>query len=494
MKQILFYLGALAIGLSFWMLPANDPDLGWHLTGGGWIVQSGALAQDDIVNTFSAFWHDYHWLGQIALYKLYSVGGYETLRIALGLTMAALFLVVVNIILRSSRGRIDLVTILFFLATFVLIRHVTSVRLQALSLLAFALTLQRLIQAPRKWELPYLFVLTVITVNIHVYWVLIPFLWLLYRALPRLYRKRTSSSSYAWSGFLLLCLAGFVSPYGLIPAGIELPSPLLNYAVLWDYLTMPLKLKETIGEFRGSLASEQFTPWVVLLVLVYMVRSFSLKHAKVRLPQFLTALVFGFLAIRGLKFVSLFAVGMLPWCISLRRDLFGANLTTSARLSSPLLSALLAIGVTSSYIHYPGRFDNDDQIYDYCPIDACRAISDLNFDSKRGHVRVLTHFNYGGWCRWAAFEKDSTLDLRVTTDGRTQGIPPEHFLRSYDVFNLKGDWFRILRTWNPDVVLAHKSSALANFMIFATSHWHLAYQDRNFAVFTPVKKLRLAVS
>ncbi|RMG40689.1 MAG: hypothetical protein D6719_10240, partial [Candidatus Dadabacteria bacterium] len=225
------YFIAIIIGLGFWHYPANDPDLGWHLFGGAWIFNHGRLPTEDVVNTFNKFWHDYHWLGQIVLYKIFTLAGYDGLRIALALVMAALSKVLLDIIYISmERQQSVLLAMVFYLASITLINAVTSIRIQMLAVLIIALTLRRLIQKPTASELPWLFFLSALLVNIHVYWVLIPMLWFFYRCVPRLAGERNLSPAYVWGGALLLGLAGLISPYGIVNIGYHPPFIFMNYA------------------------------------------------------------------------------------------------------------------------------------------------------------------------------------------------------------------------------------------------------------------------
>ena len=227
------YCTAVLYGLTLWYHPAHDPDLGWHLAGGAWITDHHAIPLHDFINSFNQLWHDYHWLAQILIYKIYQVGGLEALRLALGVLMAYLCTLLLDIIWLSSPRRQPTTVILAgFFGAITLITHVTSVRPQMLSLCLVALAVRRLIQPATRWELPYLFALTVLLVNIHVYWAFIPFLWLLYRCVPRFTGGETFSAAYAWGGVALLALCGLVSPYGAIPYSFTPPFVCMNYALL----------------------------------------------------------------------------------------------------------------------------------------------------------------------------------------------------------------------------------------------------------------------
>ncbi|MBI4515592.1 MAG: hypothetical protein HY699_07230 [Deltaproteobacteria bacterium] len=494
-RRVWLYLTAAIYGLTFWYHPAHDPDLGWHLAGGAWIADHRALPSYDFVNSFNPFWHDYHWLGQLALYGIYCLGHYQGLRLALGLLLAYLATVVLDIVLLESPRRQPMaVTLAAFFGAMALIGHVVSVRPQMLSLCLVALAVRRLIQRAAAWELPYLLGLTVVLVNVHVYWALIPALWFFYRCAPRFTGSDRFGAAYAWGGAVLLSGAGLISPYGLLPFGFMPPSLFMNYALLWDYFTMPAELKTTIGEFRGALATEGFTPWLILLYVIVVARTFSWRRLVARIGAGLSAVVFVLLAIGSLKFVAVFAVAGLPYFVRQLQLLAHVPLGRVRRWERPVASAIVALVLLGAAVHaarhFPWLHDNDEYITAMLPVAACRHITTLDLSPRppREHLRVLTHFNHGGWCRWILYQQRPDLDFRVTTDGRTQWVPAEHFLRAYDVMNVKNDWLNTLKRWGPDVLVIPATHALGNVLALDPKSYQLVFRDESFLVFVPLRQ------
>jgi hypothetical protein len=490
----MLYLVAAVYGLTFWYHPAHDPDLGWHLVGGAWISRAHQVPAADFVNSFNPYWHDYHWLAQVALYQLYRLGGYEMLRFGLGVLMALVATLTMSIILRRSPRRPSVVvTLAIFLGAMELIGAVTAVRPQMISLCLVALALQRLLRPPSVWELPYLFILAVLAANIHVYWIFLPVLWWLYRCLPRFNRRRTPSAGQAWGGLALLSCAGLVSPYGLIPIGHPVPFVFMNYALLWEYLTMPSALKETIHEFKSALAADAPIPLLMVAYVAIMARSWRWRRVCADLPSACAAIGGAVLAISSLKFVSVFGVVSLPYLVRhagvpWQRRL-PAPLRSGARLEPLLLAVLLLGSLAHAAWYFPWTAPNNQYLYSMQPIAACRRIAHLELPPPtHGHYRVLTHFNHGGWCRWVLYQENPDADFRVTTDGRTQGVPAQHFLDAFDVYNVKNQGLRTLQAWSPDVLVVSKSAALASFLIRAPQDYRLVFQDDEFGVFVPIRE------
>ena len=191
--NFIVYLTVIALGLSRWALPINDPDLGWQLLGGQWILEHHSLPSYDFINALNSNWHDYHWLAQIVLYKLYSIGGFELLKFAYGLFMAAFFCLVTNVFHKALGLKPSLIVwaLCSILACF-LLAYISSIRPQMLALFGVALSLRILQNRASISQLLALFLITALLANLHVYWLLIPALWLALRIIPGLLRPKNS--------------------------------------------------------------------------------------------------------------------------------------------------------------------------------------------------------------------------------------------------------------------------------------------------------------
>ena len=476
---ILLYLFAIIQGLHLWTSSVLDPDLGWQLFGGAWLLDHGAVPDHDPINSLSPFWHNYHWLAQLLLIFAYESGGYLYLKVLLGLVAAYLFKIILDIcVIKIGRKKPILLLLVFFLGATLLVSFVTSIRPQIFSLLIIALVLRRLIQPITNWEIPYIFLLTVIGANIHVYWCFIPILWVLYRLVPQLIRRKVPSSS-ALLTTILLSLCGFLTPYGW-----------RSYELLWEYLNIDPFLRSTIHEFRPSLGLGGYTPALILLCIAVAVRTFRTRYALARASDF-GAILLGFaLALKSIKFISLFSIFSIPFLIrpagvALRKyapSLFREELA----LTKILLIGLFGVSLYSTIVPIPTAQEIEKPLRWRYPVDACEKLAELKLTKQpeRDHVRILTHFDHGGWCRWAIFQKDPTLDYRVTTDGRTQYVPIEYYRWSFSLFELEKGWQRTLKSWAPDAIVVGLNSALAQGLELYPE-WDKVYSDKNFAIFLP---------
>lgn len=494
--RTLLYLGACLWGLSFWGAATYDPDLGWHLLGGAFTVEHGEVPRLDIINSFNAEWHDYHWLAQAGMYLLFEQWSYLGLSIGLGILVASYALLLVDICLALDRKLhhpwvIAATTVL----SLALLLPVTSVRPQMLALFFVALALRRLIEKPLRGEAGYLFLLTVLAVNVHVYWVFIPILWCLYRIVPLLFRPKRHGLTRAFLSAVFLSLAGLVSPYGFFqPAG---PDRWIwkNYALLLDYTLMPAELRSRISELVGSLAHEGTVPYLLLAVIVVGVRCFNFRRFRAR-PEFFLCSLFGLLlALRATKFLAIFSLLCVPYLVlqlsAVTREKQHLLCPDFRKYcSAAAVTLFLLVGAIRAIAVFPTAQHVMAQIEENLPVHACTHIASLPAVARndREEMRVLTHFNYGGWCRWVTYQQAPERDIRVTTDGRTQWVPPDHYRLSFDLFNVKGQWLETLTLWNPDVILVPKDRPLAQVLFRLRDQWRLVFEDASFAVYVPAQQ------
>ncbi len=475
------YLIAVIFGLIYWGQTVTDPDLGWHLLGGEWIVSNRSLPTYDFINSFNTSWHDYHWLAQILIFKIYSYGGFPLLKLSFGLLMAYFAKVVVDIIYLSSGRKPS--SLLILLSLFVIlssVAYVASVRPQTIGITLIAVIIRRLLQRPTKYEIPLLLLLTVMIANMHVYWVFGPLLWGAYRVLPWLLKHARHSGSYSLGGLALLSLAGLLTPYGTD-----------TYILLLDYIKMPAILKDSIIEFQSGLKMGVEAPIFILAYLMILSRIFTLKRSLVTVGATCTALVAPLLAVQSAKFFPLFALLGGPYMIrhgSLSmRKLIPNAIQNEARYVKTVLGALtiLACIAAASRFPYLESQSTAKALNQGYPMQACQKLAELAADrvSLHGHIRVLSHFNYGGWCRWAAYQRSSKTDLRVTMDGRTQYVPEIRYKEDDKIWKLKDGWKEVLDAWAPDYAIVGIDQPFRQ-ILKTLPEWESVHKDKYFELFS----------
>ncbi|MCB0310437.1 MAG: hypothetical protein KDD42_04335 [Bdellovibrionales bacterium] len=486
--KILLYLTAIAIGFTFVQEPINDPDLGWHLFGGAWISNFGYLPRSDVVNSFNSVWRDYHWLAQIVIYQLYDLGWYPLLKIAYAALVAYLFKVVLDIILTLGGRNISFtISLVVFLLCVALIAPHLAIRPQVMALFLIALALRAFLHGKREHE-PLLIVglalLTAVTANIHVYWVIFPFIWGALRVIPALLRQRYSRK-YSLLVLAVLFCCGALSPYGLN-----------NYLIVWDYLQTDPYLSANIDELRGGFRQGGSLPYLLAVYLLILLPFLPSKRARADCGRAFLALSGVVLTIYSAKFAPLLALFSLPFLIRhiLRplRKVVPRLVHEEQTLFGILAGTVLLASILVSAWNWPSMAPQSDpdltrraSFTADLPVQACGAASQT-FSSlrskQRTHWRILTHFNDGGWCRWGAYLANPLLDMRVTTDGRTQDADPRNIERSSAIYNLEGDWQKTLADWAPEFILARNASPFQT-LLAKDPAWREIYSDRIYKVF-----------
>ena len=488
---LLLTLSLFLYGVSFWSFSPVDPDLGWHLLGGEWTSNTGTPPYTDFINVFGTFWHDYHWLAQTAMFKVYSWFGFPGEMVGLGLVMGTLAVLLGAVgKLSAPRGLTFIPPITPLIFSLLVIGSITSHRPQLFALiLLVAGQLILLSRINRTAEVALFLLLTGVCANVHVYWVFLPLLWCLYRV-EKTYHQQGLALVLANVG--IISAGGLLSPYGLFAPlfGWEftLSTVLSNYAVLLDYAFLPPSLAAQISEFRSSLVDPGVPRWALLVSIVIFARWGGRWLRNGRKGDLWAYMVGLLLAMSKVKFIALFGVLALPLHIRvvlhIAREYPGIR-EKFLRYLKPSLLVCIAGLLLHAVQTFPTFTYQAEDLSTMYPLRGCREIASLSRETSS--VTVLTSFDHGGWCRWAMAQHAPLLNSRVFIDGRTQGRDEPYFKAAFNLFAMKGEWLKTLQLWNPDYAVLAKDTPLAQFMALAPNQWHMLSQDDNFALFQAVK-------
>ena len=467
-----FILLGIFTGLAFWRFPPIDIDMGWHLAGGAWTAINGAAPTLDPIGTFGDTWIDYHWLGQRILYGLYEWGGYRAIAIFFGCIMALLLsataLIATHAAGKNSHPLVPLAT--FFIST-TIATTVFSSRPQMIALALVALALTLLMQKKGRLELAALTALTVISANIHVYWVIIPILFFMYRVIPRSY---TLSRKRNVAGVILLAGAGAVSPYGWS-----------NLWLLGEYASMDPRWKTSIVEFHSALSlNYQILALLgfLALLLLYKIKLRILPHFLLAVSSFAAALVAKkFLPLLGILGIPFFARRL---AVLLRAHGIVDRSGGARRMADILTTAFIVIVMLTGILGFPRNEEAlTRELTTRYPIEPCRLVmkNPPPYSEGRDHLRILTHFNAGGWCAWGGYLGSGTFNLKVTSDGRTQYVPFSRYQAARDALKALPGWEKTLEDWKPDLVLAQADAPLIEELL-SKGAWRKRYSDGSWVV------------
>ncbi|MBL7661955.1 hypothetical protein JNK13_04290 [bacterium] len=495
-KITLLVLG-LSLGISGWQPTIDDPDLGWHLLGGQITVEQGFPPSTDNINSFASFWHDYHWFGQILIYSIFASFGYTGVKLFFAFVYGGIFLLLILITERILRQRLKLFfvpTVISILWSAAILQAFVNYRPQIIAALLLAGTLQVLLCKRFSSVIEFLivFVMAVLAVNIHVTWVFVPMLWFCLRVLPEFLDRDFLTCKQNLCGLILLLLTGFVSPYGTLIRPTGESAWLINYTLLLEYARTPNILKEQISEFASAFNSSTYYGGILFISLAIFAACERIYQWKRDAGLKLLFLITAILSTYSLKFLLVFSVLGFPTIFkaSLRIYCQCLRLFPKLRFSSVIPLGFLWCGILylliMSYQRYPDSQKIKTELAD-TPLAACEFLTmHAAADAKLVHareIRVLTDFNWGGWCRWVSYQTNPSLALRVTSDGRTQWRAISELENSFNLTWMRRDWYRILLKLSPVYLLVDRQTPLASALKYLPVRYNLLYEDSRFLVY-----------
>lgn len=434
----------------------QDYDLWWHLAGGRWIVEHGAVPWTDPFSYTAADrpWIAYSWLAEVLYYGLVRAFGLASL-----LWLQALVAVgVVGFVYLACRGAgaRRIVAVATSAAAALGTSFAWGIRPVLFTLLFLAVLVWALQREANDRRLPWLAPLVVaLWANLHVLFVggvlLVGF-----AALCRTIEGRPSRR--LWCAAAFSALAALATPYGL-----HLPGE------VWTMARQPAIAPE-VGEFQSPDFRGEFAlPFSAFLLPSLVVLSLSRERlTPFELGTYLGTLALGLFAQRNM---ALFAVAGAPVVARRLEALWPAGERRAApRRRLPLLllnGALLVWGLAYlalqaprssrwSEVIEPGRF----------PVAAADFLA-----ARYPGARLFNDFNWGGYL----IHRLHPAGARVSIDGRTQVY--EHVLRPYmRTWFLEPGWERWLADCDPDVVVWPVEAPLSG-LLRASPRWRVVFED-----------------
>lgn len=459
-----FTASAVALGLR--ALPRYD--LGWHVAGGLWMLQSGQLPERDPFGAAGSFWLCYSWLFEFGAALLYRAAGF----VGLQLLQMCLILLTVWAVLsavgikvlgnpavyrrRSSTLRLlaALAAALFFCSPGLYLRP------QLVSLLFFAIMLRKAEQRRLHpaWGVP----LICLWANLHILWILAPVVVVLYRRTP---------AALLWS-----LLPGFCTPYGW-----------RLFEGMYQYAFSHRIAYSLITEF------ERLTPEFGLLFWLYALLSGLLLLSAPRavqsghIPLLLLALGCAAAAFLRIKYLPFFGVAAPALLARLAlSSAAGANAAlepavedstahrseTNSRTAGSggwqaailYLSAALLLAVllsTAVLPFYPPPLSARDA-------ELLRLSRRAAAEYCTGDTRVFAHFDDGGWLALgfmlAAERSRTPLRCRSLIDGRTLVMGERRLLDYREIVTGTMNRCAILERWGAELAIVARSDLLHDML------------------------------
>lgn len=445
----------------------NDPDLGWHLRSGQWILLHHVIPRTDPFSVYGADkpWIAYSWLFSVLLYKLYQWIGLSGMAIfELGIRTALAF-ALYDLARRLGSGfwRAAALTVLALYPMF----RIIGPRPGMFTILFLILELRILVAANRSgmralWLLPPLFALWA---NLHIQFVYGLFVLGVFVGEPLLnfllrYRPQRSIALQGRLPWLVLAasfLATLANPYGwrvyetvfqymgqtkAFNSIIELQAMDFRYPHNFALLFLGFGAAYALGWRRN------FRPVQVFLLLF----SAALAFRAIKDAWFLSIICLWILAEEPLS------VPVLPVLRSLRH-----RIAVPVCVFAVLLFAARRYGLTNDMLQmsYDGRF----------PEAAARYIEQHHFPGP-----LFNDFNWGGFLIWRLPQ------YRVSMDGRTNVHGDDRVGRYADTWRGKPGWDSDPDLAQANLVLAPKTYALSE-LLKKDPRFRLVFEDTQAAVF-----------
>jgi hypothetical protein len=114
------------------------------------------------------------------------------------------------------------------------------------------------------------------------------------------------------------------------------------------------------------------------------------------------------------------------------------------------------------------------------PVGAVDYLRDNNFKGN-----LMVPFFQGSYVSW-----ELSPEVKVSVDSRYEvAYDPEWMERTFQLYEVRGDWQSVLNQYPTDAVLVITDSSLMKALQDQlTGRWHKRYQDPYFSVFLPASK------
>lgn len=231
---------AALVGAVLGAHPLYDPDLGWNLVGGFYLLDNLRFPLVDSIAVGRAKWVNYGWLPQLLFALVERGSGFTGLCFLQSFLSALLFVAGVSLCVRCPYRA---GAMMLFLAP------ICHLRPQLVSVLLFILFLHWR-KGSRKL-LP-LCLLCVAWSNTHVYWIFAPVIlwsdWIAGSIRARISKPETALLRSALHLPILATLAGVISPYG-----IENLHVVIEYAFFHSHATPLIREFQSLYQVKGYL-------------------------------------------------------------------------------------------------------------------------------------------------------------------------------------------------------------------------------------------------
>ncbi len=451
----------------------SDPDLGFHLKYGQWIVTNLQVPATD-ESTYTVTQHSYidlHWLFQVILYSIFSIAGYNGISIMVCVASLLLF-ILLFIRQRTSGIPASIFTISTFI-TFLIIEPRIAPRPEIFTFLFLTGTLLVLdLYYHRRKNL--LFILPFIMVawgNMHALFVLGIFIIAVYFMSAWLRDRKPDKTILIW--MIVSFGVCFINPYGVHV--FSLPLELLTR---FDPKNI---YNQHIQEFTPFFAQKHFVLRDYLFLIITGLSSLMmiLTRKKREIHEFILFIVFLFLAFGSIRNLPLFLLIVIIVGGQMTFELTGQVRKWHKGWGIAIFFMMLLIPlalvpriITNAYYLSNNSFNKTGMGINesHQPVMAAEFLLRNHLDG-----RMLNSIGFGGWLSW-------NLPQPVFIDGRLEVMQERLY------FEITESWNRglanMIAKYHPQMIVYNYLKYYPwTFQLKEMKNWRLIYADGVAAVF-----------
>lgn len=460
---------------------ATDPDFGWHLRTGEYIVTTSSIPHADLFSYTAAGepWITHEWFTEVVIYFLYQAGGMFALVFFFALVATLTFWM---LYLRCE-GKPYLAAFVVLFAALAA-APIWGIRPQTIALFLTGAFLYILDQyrGEGNWRILLLLLpVMLIWANAHGSFALGPFLILVYLVggLLEQYLKwngenqSTAAKPLPLVGILVAC----VTVIAINPNGFEL------YPYPFQTLTSRV-IQTNIQEWQPpnfhELAVQPFT-WMLVVTL----GALAISRKRMGLVETILLVGFTFASLRAARQISIWVLiaapilaaalpdvlSLVPWKLKLE---FNEHPSRAIPILNSIILLVIALVVV---MRLTGTaLDQDRAERDFYPV---AAVEWLQQQQEKGPIFNL--YDWGGYLIWKMYPTE-----RVFIDGRSDlyGLTGDKVVTEYlGAINGSLNWRAALDEHNVQLVLIPPDSPLTTLLTGDTPNWQQVYSDNTAVIF-----------
>jgi tetratricopeptide (TPR) repeat protein len=451
----------------------SDPDLGFHLNSGKYIVENFSFPDKDVF-TYTSTNNDYvdlQWLFQVIIFVLYNITGYVGLSIFV--TILSLLLLYL-LTLRHRFLKIPLsISCIFFFTSYLIIESRLVLRPELFTFIFITIILFWLDKYyyTRKKNLYLLPVVMLIWCNVHSLFVLGFFLLGSYFISLWIKDKKIDKHFSIW--FAISIVICFINPY--FAKGFTFP---LELFTRFDSNNI---FNQYIKEFKSTFEIDLFVVknflFVIFICVTVILFLFTIKKRK--LHEFILLIGFTYLALISIRNIPLFIIVALPiagssiesikeklkFIIKWRPHIYYGLIIFSIGIIFRLFTNSFYISNNSPY---KTGFGIDEQQQ---PVSVSEF---LNYHHLRG--KIINSLGIGGWLSWSTSQP-------VFMDGRLEVIKENIYKEVVESWSGNG-LSKLISKYKPELIVYNYAKYHTwTDQLAVMPDWKLVYMDGSDAVF-----------